>query len=87
MAGREGYWRWYLETYEAERSKGYVDPVSVALAYAQLGDADAAFRLLDEGSEMRSGDLMWLNVDPSWDPIRGDPRFADLLRRINYPGS
>jgi TolB-like protein/Tfp pilus assembly protein PilF len=85
--GREGYWRWLLESYEAERSKGNAEPIGSAGAYAHLGDADAAFAFLDEAFEMRHGDLTFMKADPYWDPIRDDPRFADLLRRMNFPGS
>jgi tetratricopeptide (TPR) repeat protein len=85
--GREGYWRWLLEWYEAERSKGNAYPTGSAMAYAQLGDADAAFAFLDEAFEMRHGDLTFMKADPYWDPIRGDPRFDELLRRMNFPDS
>jgi tetratricopeptide (TPR) repeat protein len=85
--GREGYWRWLLEWYEAERSKGNAYPTGFAMAYAQLGDADAAFAFLDEAFEMRHGGLTFLKVNAYWDPIRGDPRFDELLRRMNFPDS
>jgi serine/threonine-protein kinase len=85
--GREGYWRWLLEWYEAERSKGNADPLDFAWVYAGLGDADAAFAFLDEAFEMRNGDLTFLKVNAYWDPIRGDPRFDELLRRMNFPDS
>ena len=68
------------------RSKSYVDSASFAQVDAQLGDADAAFASLDEAFEMRHGELTFLNEDPYWNPIRGDPRFAELLRRMNFPG-
>jgi tetratricopeptide (TPR) repeat protein len=85
--GKEGYWRWHLERYEMERSKGGVDPADFAYIYTQLGDADAAFASLDEAFEMRDGELTTLKVDAGWDPIRNDPRFDELLRRMNFPDS
>jgi Tfp pilus assembly protein PilF len=86
--GRKGYWRWHLERHEAERSKGHhVNLVELAWVYAQLGDTNAAFALLDESFEMRNGDLTFMKVDSYWDPIRDDPRFAELLRRMNLPDS
>jgi len=85
--GREGYWRWYLEWYEKERSKSDVDPADFAWVYVQLGNADAAFASLEEAFEMRDGDLVTLKEDPSWDPIRDDPRFDELMRRMNFPES
>ncbi len=86
-AGREGYFRWRLERLEAEQSKGYVNSVSFAQVYVQMADVDAAFASLDEAFELRDGSLTFLNVNPYWDPIRGDPRFDELLRRMNFPGS
>jgi hypothetical protein len=83
--GRDGYWRWTLERYEAARTAGYVSPVDFAWSYGQLGNADAAFDALEQAYEMRDGNLVLLNVDPFWDPIRDDPRFAALLRRMNFP--
>jgi hypothetical protein len=56
-------------------------------AYAALELTDAAFASLDEAFQMRDGQLAFLKADPSFDPIRGDPRFDDLLRRMNFPGS
>jgi TolB-like protein len=83
--GKEGYFRWYLEWYEAERSKGHVDPDAFAWTYANLGNLDAAFASLEEAFEMRQGGLTTLKVDPGWDPLRNDPRFDKLLRRMNFP--
>jgi tetratricopeptide (TPR) repeat protein len=84
--GKDGYWRWHLARLEARRSKAYVAPDYFYRAYAALEQADAAFAALDEAFEMRDGQLAFLKVDPFFDPIRGDPRFADLLRRMNFPG-
>jgi Flp pilus assembly protein TadD len=84
---KEGYWRWRLTRYEAERSKGNFDPIGFAWVHANLGDLDAAFASLDEAFEMRDGSLMTLKEDTWWDPLRGDPRFGELLRRMNFPDS
>jgi serine/threonine-protein kinase len=85
--GREGYWRWLLESNEADRSRGHANPIGFAWAYAQLGEADAGFAILNEAFEMRHGDLTFLKVESYSDPIRDDPRFAELLRRMNFPDS
>jgi TolB-like protein/Tfp pilus assembly protein PilF len=52
-----------------------------ALVHAALGDADEAFAALERAVEERSDVLVYLKVDPHWDPIRSDARFAALLRR------
>jgi TolB-like protein/Tfp pilus assembly protein PilF/predicted Ser/Thr protein kinase len=59
----------------------YVLPLVRAQIYAGLGDKDKAFEWLEKGFEERS--LMFTKVDPMFDPLRSDPRFADLLRRMN----
>ncbi len=55
--------------------------------YAELGEADAAFDWLEKAYERRSLPLTWVQVNPASDPLRSDPRFDDLLRRIGFPES
>ncbi|HJX91681.1 MAG TPA: hypothetical protein VJ372_14365, partial [Pyrinomonadaceae bacterium] len=61
----------------------YVPGTSIALIYAGLGEKDQAFAWLDKGYEQRAFQLQWIQLDPRWDNLRSDPRFQDLLRRIN----
>src|SRR6266404_444548 len=63
----------------------YVPPTSIALVYAGLGEKDEAFAWLEKAYEERSFQLQWLNVEPRWDSLRSDPRFANLMRRIGLP--
>ena len=84
---KEGYLRWRLTRYEAEQSKGNFDPAGFAWVHANLGDLDAAFASLEEAFEVRDGTLMTLKEDAWWDPLRGDPRFDEFLRRMNFPDS
>ena len=60
----------------------YAYSLGFARIYAGLGDKDQAFAWLEKGYEERSTPLYFLKVDPIWDPLRSDPRFNDLLRRI-----
>ena len=80
-AGVEGYWHWILEyytnTYENDRM------TEVAEVYAYLGDNDHVFEWLEKAYQDRTGILIYLNVHPVFDPLRDDPRFHDLLRRMN----
>ncbi len=62
-------------------------PPSVAYVYAALGEADAAFEWLEKAYERRSIGVTWIRVDPGFDPIRSDPRWDDLMRRIGFPES
>jgi serine/threonine protein kinase/Flp pilus assembly protein TadD len=63
----------------------YVDFYWSGVIYAGLGDKDEAFRLLEKGYQQRSAGMAYLAVDPFWDNVRSDPRYTDLLRRINLP--
>jgi hypothetical protein len=63
--------------------KKYFPPITRVRIYAGLGDKDKAFEWLERGYEDRSIFLVAFNVDPAFDSLRSDPRFADLLRRMN----
>jgi TolB-like protein len=52
---------------------------------AQLGDGDQAFAALDHAWQIHDAGLLNLKVDPMMDPLRADPRFAALLRKMNFP--
>ena len=66
-------------------SHAYVDFYQVAGIYADLGNKDEAFRLLEKGYAQHSASMPYLAVDPFWYGMRSDPRYADLLRRIGLP--
>jgi hypothetical protein len=53
-----------------------------AAIHVGLGENDEAFRLLDLAYQERIDRLVYLNVDPMADPIRSDPRFAQLMAKI-----
>jgi len=63
----------------------FVAADAMAQIYTGLGEKSKAFEWLEEGYERRSLGLggVGLKVDPVWDPLRSDPRFADLLHRMN----
>lgn len=56
-----------------------------AKAYVDLGDKDKAFAELNKAYEKRLSSLCWLKVEPQLDPLRSDPRYQDLLRRMGFP--
>jgi len=62
----------------------HVPPSYMAAIHVGLVEKDKAFEWLEKGYEERSIGLGFgINPDPIWDPLRSDPRFADLLRRMN----
>ena len=61
----------------------YVAPFDIALVYVGLGDKAQALEWLQRAYEDHSFRLTWIKVDPRLDSLRGEPRFQDLLRRMN----
>jgi TolB-like protein/DNA-binding winged helix-turn-helix (wHTH) protein/tetratricopeptide (TPR) repeat protein len=60
-------------------------PIWTAADYAELGLYDKAFEWLNKAIELRSLNMEFINVDERFVPLRSDPRFGDLLRRIGLP--
>ncbi|MDQ6802356.1 MAG: winged helix-turn-helix domain-containing protein [Acidobacteriota bacterium] len=66
-----------------EMSKGrYVPSYDTAEVYAALGEKDVAFSLLEKSLQDRYPWLVMLRVTPIFDPLRSDPRYSELVRRI-----
>jgi len=63
-------------------SKEYVPPDELAFLYAGLGDKEEALAALERAYAAHLIGMQFLKVDPLYDSLRSDPRFADLLRRI-----
>jgi tetratricopeptide (TPR) repeat protein len=76
-----------LAELQAAAENRYVDPILLAIVQTALGNRDAAFDELERAYENRSPWLSLIKIDPQLDPLRGDPRFDDLLRRMGLtPG-
>jgi len=67
---------------ELDASEEYLRSEFMAAGWAALGDLDRAFAALEQAYEDRSAGLIYLHVDPSYDPLRHDERYHDLVRRI-----
>jgi eukaryotic-like serine/threonine-protein kinase len=63
----------------------YIDGYVVASIYAGLGDNNHAFDWLNKAFEERSASMSFFKVDPFFDSLHSDPRYAELLRRIGLP--
>ncbi|MGC2770044.1 MAG: protein kinase [Candidatus Sulfotelmatobacter sp.] len=68
-----------------DSSAGNYDPFRVAAGYSFLGDKNQALAWLSKAIDERSGFVTTIRVDPTWDNIRSDPRFEELVRRIRLP--
>ena len=74
-----------IEELKAASQQSLARALFVALVYAGLEDKDQAFIWLEKAYEERFNRLAYLKVEALWDPLRSDPRFADLLRRVGVP--
>ena len=81
-SGPKGYWMWRLEKLKGQDEH---NPYLTAQIYAQLDDKEQAFAWLEKAYEKHDGRIYRLKVEPLLDPLRNDPRFGDLLRRMNFP--
>jgi predicted Zn-dependent protease len=71
----------------AQSKDRYVCRFLVAATYTELGEKENAFESLEQGFLQRSTCMPWIGVDPRLNPLRSDPRFQDLVRRIGLPQS
>jgi adenylate cyclase len=83
--GAQGYSRTRLADALAQSQKHYLQPCYIAQLLVHLGDSNGAFEFMNRGYEVRDSWLIYLKVDPVWDPLRSDPRFADLINKVGIP--
>ncbi|OLE54392.1 MAG: hypothetical protein AUG51_08285 [Acidobacteria bacterium 13_1_20CM_3_53_8] len=86
VSGRTDEARKKLEELQEAATKEYVDPTFIAVIYAGLKEEDRAFEYLEKAYEDRSVWLALLNISSLFDNLRLDPRFTNLLRRIEQAG-
>jgi hypothetical protein len=71
-----------LARLEDESRRQYLRAEIIAMGYAAAGHLDQAFASLERAYQARSAGLLYLHRDPGYEPLRGDPRYADLVKRI-----
>jgi len=75
-----------IEARLQQRKTGYVSPYQIATLYAELGDKDKAFQWLETAYQERDGQgMIALKTDFAMDPLRSDPRFAALVKKMGLP--
>ncbi len=84
-AGWKGALTKGVEARQAQRRTGYSSAYAIARLYADLGNKDQAFRWLNTAYQERDALLEGLKTDSLLDPIRSDPRFAELVRKVGLP--
>jgi lipopolysaccharide biosynthesis regulator YciM len=84
-AGQQAQARRALEKVEQGNRRWHLDPAPMyAVAYAGMNQNDEAIAWLDKAFAQHSNLINALKVDPVYDPLRRDPRFQDLLRRVGW---
>ena len=82
----EGLCRLQLAWLDGRSESGEPVPaMAYARAHAGTGDVDAAFEWLEEAFERKEPGLLGIGVDPKFDPLRDDLRFASLIERVGLP--
>jgi len=76
-----------LEQLKDRSQQTYVPPLALATIHIGLGEAHQAFDWLAKAFEDRSAGLVYLKVDPVFDPVRSDPRFGEMVQRVGLPGA
>lgn len=85
-AGRRTKAKGIVDELRRRSRTAYVSSYMIATVYAGLGDKDRAFEFLEKAYQERSSDLPYfLRADLRMDTLRSDPRFQDLMRRMNFP--
>jgi len=84
-AGRRSEVPKLLEEAKEKTNRMYVPVYRIAAVYVALSDKDQAIEWLEKAYHDDFGWMVWLKVDPVMAPLRSEPRFQDLLRRMNFP--
>jgi serine/threonine-protein kinase len=83
ISGKRAESRQLLAEITNEPKNRYFPPTHIATVYVALGDKERAFEWLEKAYKERDWGLVGIRVYPEFDAVRSDPRFADLLQRMN----
>jgi DNA-binding winged helix-turn-helix (wHTH) protein/TolB-like protein/Tfp pilus assembly protein PilF len=83
-AGRRAEAQATLDELESASSQKFVPPYNIALIYNALDDRDAALNWLEKAVQARDVRSTFLKIEPKWNNLRAEPRFIELMRRMNF---
>jgi len=83
LAGKKSEAKEVIDRLTKPAESKYVSSYGVSLIYIALGDKQSGFQWLERAYQERDENFIHLKVDPRLDPIRGEPRFQELLQRLN----
>ena len=81
-----GDWHGFLRKITEQRARLKLYPYFVATFFAELGEKDKAFAMLNESIETKDQHVSSMKVDPFMDPLRDDQRFRETMRKAGFPG-
>jgi serine/threonine-protein kinase len=87
QAGRHDEARRILASLDVESRQRYVSPQWSSVIHAALGEKEKALELLERAWDVRAIQLLWLAVDPNFDPLRDDPVFQQVFAKMKIPTS
>lgn len=82
LAGRKSEAQQVFREIRERSIEGYVPPSFLAKLYVAFGEKEQALDQLEEAYQARDGYLVWLKAETTFDPLRSDPRFQELLHRV-----
>lgn len=80
--GMKAYWLKWLEFRDKRIKLGGINPLNVAQIYALVGDRDKAFEQLQKACDDHSLSVAALRFGPTFEPLRSDPRYSAILKRV-----
>jgi len=82
VSGERGVWQKTLDLLKQTPKTDFELPFGMAVAYLHLADKDRAFEWFQKAADVGHPGMYTIKVDPQFDSLRSDPRYADLLRRV-----
>jgi TolB-like protein/Tfp pilus assembly protein PilF len=84
-SGYKGVLQSWLQGLTELSKHSYVSPYSIAESYMRMGEKQKAFEWVEKAYEEHDSGLVSLAVEPMFEPLRSDPRFKEILRRMKLP--
>ena len=85
LAGEAGIAKQMADYYTLAAQDQYLPPVQGSFVHLGIGEYDEAIKLLEQAYMEKSWFLIFMQIEPWYDPIRKDERFADIMRRMQFP--
>jgi tetratricopeptide (TPR) repeat protein len=85
VSGYRGAMQAWLDDLISQSTHRYVAPLDIANIYIRLGEKEHALEWLEKGYQARDANMIDIATEPTYDSLRSDRRFTDLLRRVGLP--